>query len=236
MKVTFYTKPYEHFIIDDLLPPKAAAQILDEAISLEKHYTEAKIYGRANKEFDDCAHCLQQKNVATSAIRSNQTVYLNTSFPNDQRMNCVTTSILDGKLFGPGNLNETITSKGGIWKLWPAVNTNDVQISRYGKCDFFDWHTDPLPTTEQMRVFTAVYYVNKEPVTFKGGQINLGSVDDYKTVEPVHNRCVIFPSDSYHMVDNVHICSDDWGAGRFSVNYWAGFDNDCKIRKVLNTI
>jgi Rps23 Pro-64 3,4-dihydroxylase Tpa1-like proline 4-hydroxylase len=47
--------------------------------------------------------------------------------------------------------------------------------------------------------------------------------DQSVRVEPRHNRAVIFPSFTFHEVEQVSMGSDGWDQARFSLNYWLGF-------------
>jgi len=236
MKIEYFTKPFDHFIITDLLSPKAASSCLAEAVSLESKFEPSGVLVQdSSAEFDDCDHCKQIKKVVSLSIRSNESMYFNNVFPDDIRWESIILNMLDAALFGKP-FTDHITSKGGIWSLWKSVSTSDVQGSRYGKCDFYSWHQDQRPDNEEQRLFTIIYYLNEEPCTFKGGQLRIGPVDDFKQIEPKHNSCIIFPSEKNHCVENIHLCDPKFSAGRFSINYWAGFNNDCRIRKGVSRI
>jgi 2OG-Fe(II) oxygenase superfamily len=65
--------------------------------------------------------------------------------------------------------------------------------------------------------------VNRTPEQFTGGSLTLWESDQRLRVEPRHNRAVLFPSFTFHEVEPVHMNSEKWEDGRFSLNYWMGF-------------
>lgn len=128
--------------------------------------------------------------------------------------------------------------KNKIWsdeckKLWhegyyifDVINYSTWQeavVSRYGSSEFYKRHQDTRRDHITYRIVTLVYYVNKVPEQFTGGSLILWDGDQSLKVEPKHNRAVVFPSFTFHEVENVHLKGDDWEDGRFSVNYWIGF-------------
>ena len=99
----------------------------------------------------------------------------------------------------------------------------EAVISRYGNCDFYNRHQDTRRDHITYRLVTIVYYVNNEPGMFTGGSLLIWNGDQHLTIQPKHNRAVVFPSFTMHQVESVRLDSDRWEDGRFSINYWIGF-------------
>jgi Rps23 Pro-64 3,4-dihydroxylase Tpa1-like proline 4-hydroxylase len=99
----------------------------------------------------------------------------------------------------------------------------EAVISRYGNSGFYKRHQDTRWDRITYRLVTLVYYVNKVPEPFTGGSLTLWKDSQSMTIEPKHNRAVIFPSFTLHEVERVRLDSEKWEDGRFSLNYWMGF-------------
>jgi len=111
--------------------------------------------------------------------------------------------------------------------LFDVINyatSHEVVISRYGKGEFYKKHQDITWDRVQRRIITLVYYINKEPKRFGGGQLNLWDRDKRITIEPRNNLVVVFPSFAFHEVEMVEVDGEEWDTARFSVNYWLGFN------------
>jgi len=195
--------------IDDFLGEGDAQRILQECIDLKKIYMPAKIFDGPN------ASKIEPK------FRKNDVVYLDDVFRT-----------------APERSDILALLKKAIWteehkRLWhegdyifDIINYSTWQeavISRYGNCDFYQRHQDTRRDHITYRLVTLVYYVNKIPEQFTGGSLVFGQGDSIVKVQPRHNRAVVFPSFTFHEVENVRLKSEKWEDGRFSVNYWLGF-------------
>jgi SM-20-related protein len=196
-------------VIDDFLPEEDAQRVLKECIDLKKIYTPARVFDGPN------ATKIDQR------YRRNEVVYLE--------------HVLRS---GPERSEILSIIRKKIWteecrKLWhegyyifDIINYSTWQeavISRYGNCDFYKRHQDTRRDHITYRLVTLVYYVNRIPEQFTGGSLILWQGDESVRVEPKHNRAVVFPSFTFHEVENVRASSEKWEDGRFSLNYWMGF-------------
>jgi Rps23 Pro-64 3,4-dihydroxylase Tpa1-like proline 4-hydroxylase len=68
-----------------------------------------------------------------------------------------------------------------------------------------------------------VYYLHRLPQQYTGGSLVLWEGNDSVTLEPKHNRAILFPSFVLHEVEKVSVSSERWEDARFSLNYWMGF-------------
>jgi SM-20-related protein len=104
----------------------------------------------------------------------------------------------------------------------------ESQLTATGEGQFFKVHSDDGPSSP--RVLTCVYYLQREPRGFAGGELRLydrieegGSrrpADTFRVVDPVPNRLVVFPSVELHEVMPVRCPSGEFADHRFSVTNW----------------
>ena len=112
----------------------------------------------------------------------------------------------------------------------PQDCTFDSQLTASGHGDFFKSHRDRGNDGEATsnRLLTYVYYFNREPTPFSGGELRLydfldGSwnpADSYRTLTPAHNMLIVFPSWTNHEVLPVIVPSRAFADSRFTVNGW----------------
>ena len=105
----------------------------------------------------------------------------------------------------------------------------EFRIGAYPDGARFDFHLDVASgknSPENSRMLTALYYFNREPKQFSGGDIrlfHLGSApngDDYVSIPPDQNTLVVFPSWVGHSVTPIHCASPDFADCRFALNCW----------------
>jgi hypothetical protein len=196
-------------LIDNFLSEEDAQRVLQECLDLKKVYMPAKVFDGPTATKIDLNY------------RNNEVVYLDDVFRS-----------------APGRSDILNIIKNRIWsdeckKLWhegyyvfDVINYSTWQeavISRYGNSEFYKRHQDTRRDHITYRIVTLVYYVNKVPEQFMGGALILWDGNRSVTVEPKHNRAVVFPSFTFHEVESVYMKSDSWEDGRFSINYWIGF-------------
>lgn len=211
MKVNYYTSPVSHLVVDDFLPEEDAAAVLHECIALEPVYREATVLDP------------KKGGVVKPEVRSNEVAYLDQLFQGNVKRS---------KIF-----EALMTDGHGIWseeamKIWEQFGFHVVSrctrtetvLSRYGNGDFYDFHRD-YNFTKANRLVTLIYYVAKQPVEFRGGELSLKG-EPQAAVIPRHNRLLVFHSGAYHSVEKVILPEDaSFGDGRFSVNIWLGFNS-----------
>jgi len=230
MKQIQYCKlPREHIIIDNFLPAGVAKQCLEEAVSLEKFYKPAKVFMMDDK-LDDCSDCQKLVQLTRKMTRENDIVYMDDTFEN-KRNDSVILSSLHFEIQRP-ETRSIIEKMGGMFKIIKSVTNSETILSRYGMCDFYDWHYDIIPENLGRRILTIAYYFNKEPPTFVGGELLIAgdTIDDVKIIEPKHNRAVIFESSAALHSVNYTKLNGSFEEGRFSANFWLGFTSPYNFR------
>ena len=232
MQVSYHTTPIVYVIMDDFLPERAAKECLKECFDLKPFYESATTFGQHVADghaSDGCEECKRLGTISRNFDRDNDLVYLD-RFYKDKRLRSPILSYLE-KSLTTSEFTSIVNKAGGMLPIALQINTTESILSRYGKCDFYGWHTDPLPNKQAQRVLTLVYYLNEEPVRFKGGKIMfyLTNGESIK-IEAKHNRAVLFESRLVHGVTDVDLPKDDFNGGRFSINYWLGFDNMYRFR------
>jgi Rps23 Pro-64 3,4-dihydroxylase Tpa1-like proline 4-hydroxylase len=110
------------------------------------------------------------------------------------------------------------------------VGAIDCQVTASGDGAYFKVHTDAGVDATYKRQYTYVYYFNREPKGFSGGELRvyddvirngkLVATDSYQTIEPRHNTMVFFQAAVMHEVMLVRVPSRQFRDSRFTVNGW----------------
>ena len=111
-----------------------------------------------------------------------------------------------------------------------TVGIVEAQITASIDGSFFGVHTDADRQKVPKRYLTYVYYFNRQPKAFSGGELRvyddvlrngkLARGETFQTIEPLHNRLVLFWAKTMHEVMPVRMPSKDFGDARFTVNGW----------------
>jgi Rps23 Pro-64 3,4-dihydroxylase Tpa1-like proline 4-hydroxylase len=111
-----------------------------------------------------------------------------------------------------------------------TVGNIDCQITASVDGSYFKAHTDAGVNETIKRQLTYVYYFNREPKGFTGGELRiyddtlnngkLAATEFFQVVEPRHNSIVFFQSAVMHEVMPVSIPSKQFRDARFTVNGW----------------
>jgi Rps23 Pro-64 3,4-dihydroxylase Tpa1-like proline 4-hydroxylase len=111
-----------------------------------------------------------------------------------------------------------------------VVGRVEAQVTASIDGSFFGVHTDADYAKVPKRYLTYVYYFNREPKGFEGGELRiyhdilrnnkLARADTFDVVEPVHNRIVLFWARTMHEVMPVRVPSKMFADARFTVNGW----------------
>ena len=94
---------------------------------------------------------------------------------------------------------------------------------------FYKVHRDNAGKRDRPRNLSYVYYLQREPRRFSGGDLRLYDTgfeadDDssivFSRIEPLDNSLVFFPSDAFHEITPIACATQDFRDGRFTVNGW----------------
>ena len=114
----------------------------------------------------------------------------------------------------------------------PAFPLGDIeaQLTMHNDNNFYKLHNDSGSPDTASRFFTYVYYFNREPKAFSGGELliydskvenNFYVADEtFRTVEPRNNSIVFFLSRYMHEVLRVSCPSKAFADSRFTINGW----------------
>ena len=114
----------------------------------------------------------------------------------------------------------------------PAFSLGDIeaQLTMHNDNNFYKLHNDSGSPDTATRFFTYVYYFNREPKAFWGGELqiydskvenNFYVADEtFRTVEPRNNSIVFFLSRYMHEVLPVSCPSKAFADSRFTINGW----------------
>ncbi len=106
----------------------------------------------------------------------------------------------------------------------------DAQLTAHNDNNFYRMHNDNAAGPAVTRVLTFVYYFNRQPRAYSGGELRIYdrevkdglryAADSYKTIEPVDNSMVFFDAGDYHEVMPVHCQTLNFLDSRFTINGW----------------
>ena len=108
------------------------------------------------------------------------------------------------------------------------IRAIDVQMTASNDQEFFVAHVDNGPAFPT-RAISYVYFFNREPAAFSGGELTLfhgdsaaqgGSPARFTTIVPAQNQIVFFPSSLLHEVKPLSVPSRSFADSRFTVNGW----------------
>lgn len=110
------------------------------------------------------------------------------------------------------------------------IGSVEAQVTASVDGSFFGVHNDAGNDKVARRHLTYVYYFNRQPKAFAGGELRiyddvlrndkLARADTWHEIEPRHNRIVFFWARAMHEVMPVRIASRAFGDARFTVNGW----------------
>jgi predicted 2-oxoglutarate/Fe(II)-dependent dioxygenase YbiX len=114
---------------------------------------------------------------------------------------------------------------------WFHLESIERQLTVHGDEDHFALHVDAAGPEVAARQVSAVYYFNREPQRFSGGELRLfdtvergGVIEPAETfteVSPTNNTLVVFGSRVPHEVRPVHVPGDAFEDRRFTIVCWA---------------
>lgn len=108
----------------------------------------------------------------------------------------------------------------------PVKQRYTVQMTSHTDGEFYRTHIDN--GEHHAGVLSYVYYFNKSPKAFSGGELQLFDTNttlntagtDMTSIEPLHNSLIVFPSNYYHQVCTVNLPKADRIWGRHTINGW----------------
>jgi len=196
--------------IDDFLKADEADAILRESQDLRRVYMPARVFDGPNATRED------------PTVRSNEVVYLDDVFRGAPERSDIL-RILKRRIWDDDC--RALWHDG--YSLLDVINYatwHEIVLSRYGDSTFYGPHQDTRFDRITARLVTLVYYVNATPAGFDGGELTLWEGAERMALQPRHNRAIVFPSFVSHEVAPVRMTGSRWEDGRFSVNYWLGFN------------
>ena len=106
----------------------------------------------------------------------------------------------------------------------------EAQLTAHNDGNYYKVHNDNGSPDTASRELTFVYYFNREPKAFSGGELRLYDsriensffvkADSFKAIEPRNNSIVFFLSRHMHEVLPVRCPSKSFADSRFTVNGW----------------
>lgn len=107
----------------------------------------------------------------------------------------------------------------------------DAQLTAHNHGHYFRLHNDNGSERDETRMLTYVYYFNREPKAFTGGELLLydtqwqgqyaySKLENFQTIEPLNNRIIFFYSGLMHEVLPISCPSKRFADSRFTINGW----------------
>ena len=212
MEFEFIYDPVPLIIIRDIFTKKENSEIFAEAIKNKKNFKLGIAMNRTEK------------------FRNNTVSEYDTIYSKDRTKSKLLTMI--DKNFKNRKFTDILNSFVFPVNLLGQTNFHESQVSRYGdQGQKYKYHTDAFSDNNK-RMITLVYYFNKEPKKYTGGEIQFtkspihdGKICDKNqtpiTITPENNMMVVFSSKVAHTVLPT-ISPKTFDKGRFSANIWVG--------------
>lgn len=111
-----------------------------------------------------------------------------------------------------------------------AISQIESQLTSHNDGNYYKMHNDNGSPETATRELTYVYYFNKQPKSFSGGELLIYdskiennvyvNAETFKTVEPRNNSIIFFLSRYMHEVLPVNCPSQAFADSRFTINGW----------------
>jgi Rps23 Pro-64 3,4-dihydroxylase Tpa1-like proline 4-hydroxylase len=140
-------------------------------------------------------------------LKKNNVIFLDDIYQNRETSNILTNF---KKLYSK-EVVDIIEDLPNEFKYFKFVGHDRTFISYYEDSDYYKPHVDQA-------VLTCLYWCNKSPKSFEGGNLTIG--DEQTQIEYKNNRLVIFPSYNIHSVDVIKMAEDNIpfsGYGRYTI-------------------
>ncbi|MBI4780457.1 MAG: 2OG-Fe(II) oxygenase [Oscillatoriophycideae cyanobacterium NC_groundwater_1537_Pr4_S-0.65um_50_18] len=121
-----------------------------------------------------------------------------------------------------------VLAKFGLADL--PISHIESQLTAHNDGHYYRVHNDNGSPDTASRELTYVYYFNREPKRFSGGELRIYDsriennffvrAESYKTIEPRNNSIVFFLSRYMHEVLPIRCPSGKFAASRFTINGW----------------
>ena len=192
-------------IIDNYYDTKAQQKIMDELEFLNNDSRKLKPPHETGSAYRT------DTNGEKLYLKKNKAIELDTIYADRSVSNILTEN---RKLFSPEVANSLIDLHP-LFRYVAFATLDSTLVSYYENSDYYKKHHDTA-------VITAITWFYKKPKSFEGGDLILE--DDLK-VECISNRCVIFPSCTFHSVDYIRMKSDITreNSGRFAISQFLYF-------------
>tara|TARA_B100000035_G_scaffold10_1_gene12 strand:+ start:234 stop:824 length:591 start_codon:yes stop_codon:yes gene_type:complete len=194
MKLTPYSEPSPHILLEDVFTSNQLDNIWREINFITPHLTSAEYSGSAHSE-------------SGTILKKNRGLFLHKVY-----VDTVMSPICQESF--------KVAWKSGISDYWISpwlqnmynqTNWNTLLLSYYENTDHYKPHIDES-------VFTMLLWLWKEPKKFSGG--NLYFPDANYAVECKNNCGIIFMSNEKHAVDPIIL--DTPGYGRYCISVFSG--------------
>jgi hypothetical protein len=144
--------------------------------------------------------------VTGESLKQNSAIFLDVIYSRRELSNILT---LNRKIFSP-EVSSNFDDMDNCFNYSEITNFDGTMVSYYEQSNYYKAHTD-------RSILTYLYWCNKEPKKFEGGDLILPQLD--AGIEYKNNRLVVFPSWRLHEVTPVEMIED--------VEPFSGFGRYC---------
>ena len=140
-------------------------------------------------------------------LKKNNVIFLDDIYQKRETSNILNSF---SKLYSE-EMGDIIDDLPNEFKYFKFVGYDRTFISYYENSDYYKPHVDHA-------ILTCLYWCNKTPQSFEGGDLILG--DDRTEIKYKNNRLVIFPSHNTHSVDPIKMTQNTnqySGFGRYAI-------------------
>ena len=193
-------------IIDNFYDVKAQQKIMDELQFLNNDSRKLRPPEETGSAYD--TNSRGEKHY----LKKNKAIGLDSIYGDRSVSNILTEN---RKLFST-KVVDSLINLHPLFRYVKFATADSTLVSYYENSDYYKKHHDTA-------VITAITWFYKKPKSFEGG--NLILEDDLK-IDCIPNRCVVFPSCTFHSVEKIRMKADITreNSGRFAISQFLYFN------------
>jgi len=203
MKIKYFKKPVQHFIIEDWMPEDINKQILAD-LDLLIPFMEVGVVGKDGKP------------VVVPEYKNNTNLWMFSFYRTHPEFGDLD-KFIEMSIWTDQMKQEFKNTGDALFQSAVYSHYSTMLLSKYEEGGLYQCHRDDATT------FTVNYMLATEPLKFEGGDFVLGTWEeevDAKVIPFKNNQVVIFPSRVNHRVTPVTNFTGEPKDARFTIQYW----------------
>jgi hypothetical protein len=200
MQVSFVTDPTPHVLLENIFSEEELELIWHELEALTPSLDTPKMTGSAF--YEDEQKTLKKNN---RGLFLHEVYYRHSVSP--------IIHFSEKKLFN--EIYEQFNENHWFYKTWRSCNWDTTLLSYYENSNYYEKHRDTC-------VFTALFWLWKEPKKFEGGNLTL--TEHNYNIECKNNCGIVFPGAEEHAVSEVKLPEEfaNKNLGRYVISVFFG--------------